>query len=264
MKNKLASLLTVAFLSTAFLSSCTPVKDLNNTTVSTSKQTINGKWELKELKTNDGKSLAQHFPQGLPTLNFTAGTMLNGRDGCNNLNGAVSIKENNISFGNIASTMMACQGVSDGLFNSTLKNVTGFAVSGDQLMLKQGDKVLMTFQRPANLEGTWVLEEFIGKDRSAKSLDQRFPNKKPTVTFQDNKVSGNNGCNNLTGAYLAVGSKITMQNIATTRMMCDGVDEGAFNERFNAVNKFEIVDGKLVLYADDVKTMVFGNMRQPR
>lgn len=264
MKKQIASLLMVAFLSTAFLSSCTTIKDTTNSTVNNSKETINGKWELKQIQSNDGKTIAQNFPQGAPTLNFTAGTVVSGRDGCNNLNGTVAIKDNGINFGNMASTMMACQGVNDVLFNSTLKKVTRYAVSGDQLMLMQDDMVMMTFQRPANLEGTWVLEEFIGKDRSAKSLDQRFPNKKPTVTFQDNKVSGTNGCNNMTGAYVSVGNKLTMQNIATTRMMCDGVDENAFNERFNAVNKYEIIDGKLVLFANDVKTMVFGNMRQPR
>ncbi|WP_291076519.1 MULTISPECIES: hypothetical protein [unclassified Empedobacter] len=40
-------------------------------------------------------------------------------------------------------------------------------------------------------------------------------------------------------------------------MACQGVDSDAFGERFNNVNKYEIIDGKLVLFANDVKTMVF-------
>jgi len=61
----------------------------------------------------------------------------------------------------------------------------------------------------------------------------------------------------LTGAYVAVGNSLIVKNIATTRMACQGVDSDAFGERFNNVNKYEIVDGKLVLLANDVKTMVF-------
>lgn len=252
----------VGLLATTFTSSCsTTLPSITNPTDSNS---ILGKWELDYLATNDGKTLADSFPMGAPYINFVTNKLVNASDGCNTLNGSVTVEGNSITFGNLISTMKACEGVNDYAFNSKLKGKLNYSISDDTLTLIQGDIAIMRFIRPTKLDGTWVLEEFIGTDRSAKTLDQRFPNKKPTVTFESGKISGSNGCNNLTGAYVAIGKTIKMGNIATTRMACDGVDENAFNSRFNAVNSYEIVNGKLVLYANGVKTMTFGNLKQPR
>lgn len=248
----------VGILATAFTSSCST--SLPGITKPTDNESILGKWELDYIQTNDGKSLLDNYPMGAPYLYFVSNSLLNASDGCNTLNGTVTVKGNEISFGNLASTMKACQGVNDYAFNSKLKGNLKYSISDETLTLIQDDIAVMRFKRPTSLQGTWVLEEFIGKDRSVKTLDQRFPNKKPTVTFQNNQISGTNGCNNLTGGYVAIGKTIKMGNIATTRMACDGVDEASFNERFNAVNSYEIANGKLVLYADGVKTMVFGNL----
>ena len=262
MKKTILKMMFVGLLSTTFLSSCsTTLPSIDN---STSSNSLLGKWELDYIATNDGKSLADSYPMGAPYLNFISNSLLNGSDGCNTLNGTVSVSGNEITFGNLATTMKACQGVNDYAFNSKLKGKLKYSISDETLTLIQGDVAVMRFKKPTSLNGTWVLEEFIGTDRSAKTLDQRFPNKKPTVTFENGKISGSNGCNNLTGGYVAIGKTIKMGNIATTRMLCDGVDENAFNSRFNAVNSYEIVNGKLVLYANGVKTMTFGNLKQPR
>ena len=260
MKKVFLRFMLVGLFSTA-VTSCSTINPIVTNPDSNS---ITGKWELDYIMTNDGKSLAESYPMGAPYINFVSNKLVNASDGCNTLNGAVTVAGNEITFGNLISTMKACQGVNDAAFNSKLKGKLKYSISDDTLTLIQDDIAVMRFKRPGNLEGTWVLEEFIGKDRSAKTLDQRFPNQKPTVTFQNNQISGTNGCNNLTGGYVAIGKTIKMGNIATTRMMCDGVDESSFNERFNAVNSYEIVNGKLVLYADGVKTMTFGNLKQPR
>lgn len=262
MKKTILKMMFVGILATALTTSCST--QLPGVTKPTENNSILGKWELDYLATNDGKSLVDSFPDGAPYLNFVSNSLLNASDGCNTLNGAVTVEGNEISFGNMAATMKACQGVNDYAFNSKLKGKLKYSISDETLTLIQGDIAVMRFKRPTSLAGTWVLEEFIAKDRSAKTLDQRFPNKKPTVTFQNNQISGTNGCNNLTGGYVAIGKNIKMGNIATTRMACDGVDEASFNERFNATNSYEISNGKLVLYANGVKTMVFGNLKQPR
>ena len=246
----------VAVMEAGFLSSCSTIANpiTNN---QASNEGILGKWELDYIMTQDGKSLAEAYPMGAPYLNFVSNKMLNASDGCNTLNGGVTIEGNQITFGNMMSTMKACNGVQDANFSKKLQGILKYDIQDNTLTLIQGDIAIMRFKRPGTLAGTWELEEFIGKDRSAKSLNDRFPNQKPTVTFQNNQVSGNDGCNNMTGGYLAIGNSLTVKNIATTRMACQGVDSDAFGERFNNVNKYEIQNGKLVLFANDVKTMVF-------
>ncbi len=246
----------VAVMAAGFLSSCSTIANpiTNN---QASNEGILGKWELDYIMTQDGKSLAEAYPMGAPYLNFVSNKMLNASDGCNTLNGGVTIEGNQITFGNMMSTMKACNGVQDANFSKKLQGILKYDIQDNTLTLIQGDIAIMRFKRPGTLAGTWELEEFIGKDRSAKSLNDRFPNQKPTVTFQNNQVSGNDGCNNMTGGYLAIGNSLTVKNIATTRMACQGVDSDAFGERFNNVNKYEIQNGKLVLFANDVKTMVF-------
>ncbi|MBF0597928.1 META domain-containing protein [Faecalibacter rhinopitheci] len=262
MRKTLFRMMFVGILATAFTTSCsTTLPSIDNSATSNS---LTGKWELDYIATNDGKSLAENFPMGAPYINFVSEKLVNASDGCNSINGPINVEGKTISFGNLISTMKACDGVNDYAFNSKLKGKLNYSISDNTLTLIKGDVAVMRFVRPTTLNGSWVLEEFIAKDRSAKTLDQRFPNKKPTVTFQNGQISGSNGCNNLTGAYVAIGKTIKMGNIATTRMACDGVDEFAFNDRFNAVDSYQIENGKLVLYASGVKTMVFGNLKQPR
>ncbi len=257
MKSTILKISFAAILATGFLTSCSTINNMGGNTETTNTTSILGKWELSHVNSMKAATLVEAYPMGVPYLNFVSTNMLNASDGCNTLNGGVKISGNEITFGNMMSTMKACENVEDSNFSSKLNGKLKYSISDNKLLLIQDDTVVMTFVRPGNLAGSWELEEFIGRDRSAKSLDDRFPNQKPTLTFQNNKVSGNDGCNNLSGAYLAVGNSLTVKNIATTRMACQGVDADAFGERFNNVNKYEIQNGKLVLFANDVKTMVF-------
>ncbi|WP_413533250.1 META domain-containing protein [Empedobacter brevis] len=257
MKSTILKISFAAILATGFLTSCSTVSNVTENKEKTTNNSILGKWELSQINFMKAASIEEAYPMGVPYLNFISNSMLNASDGCNTLNGGITIAGNEITFGNMMSTMKGCDNVEDFNFSSKLKGKLKYSISDDQLLLIQGDIVIMTFVRPSNLAGSWELEEFIGKDKNEKSLNTLFPHQKPTLTFQNNKVSGNDGCNNLTGAYLAVGNSLTVKNVATTRMACEGVDSYSFGERFNNVNKYEIKDGKLILFANDAKTMVF-------
>lgn len=237
------------------ITSCTTMN--NSTSGNSDKQSILGKWELVQINQMKATSISEAYPGGAPMLNFISTKMLSASDGCNSLNGGVTVADGEVTFGDMMSTMKACANVEDNNFTSKLKGKLKYSIVDDKLLLIQGDIVIMTFARPSTLAGTWELEEFIGKDKSAKTLNDRFPNKKPMLTFQNNMVSGNDGCNSLNGAYIAVRNSLTMKNVASTRMFCEGVDDAAFMDRFNNVNKFEMKDGKLILFANDIKTMVF-------
>jgi len=265
MKNSLLKLMFVGLLTTTFVTSCSTNKSSNE-----SKENVNqsdallGKWELDYVQTNNGKTVLESFPEGAPYIDFISKDVVSAYDGCNMQNGGIEVKKNTISFGNLMSTMKACQNVDDRAFNSKLNGTLNYSVSNGVLTLIQGDIAVMKLVRPGQLNGTWVLEEFIGKDRSMKSLNDRFPNMKPTITFDNGTLSGSNGCNKISGQYTVAGESIKMGNIVSTRMFCDGVDEAPFNERLQAVSRFEIEKGKLVLYANGAKTMTFGNLIQPR
>lgn len=234
------------------ISSCTTL-NTNST-----KSDLSGKWQVDYIMTNDGKTLEENYPLGVPYINFIANNLINASDGCNTLNGSITLTDKEITFGNLITTMRGCEGVNDFAFNSKLKGKLKYSLNGDKLTFIQDDIVVMRFKRPGNLDGTWVLEEFIPVDKSSKSLDQRFPNHKPMLTFQNNKLSGNNGCNNLNGGYVAIGKTLKIGKVATTMMACTGVDEVSFNNRLNAVNSYDIQNDKLVLYVDGVKAMTFG------
>ncbi len=252
LKISLASILIIGGLS-----SCSTANTQSETTEKTQKNSLLGKWELNDIADIKASSLSEAYSQGLPTINFISNKMVSASDGCNLLNGGIITTGDKITFGNLMSTMKACTNVEDQNFSSKLTGTLQYKINGDKLELLQGDKTVLTFVRPAKIEGSWVLEEFIGKDRSLKSVNDRFPNEKPTLTFTKNIISGNNGCNNINGAYLAVGNSLQMKNIAVSAMACEGVESDVFMERFNNINKFEIKDGKLILFANDIKTMVF-------
>lgn len=237
------------------ITSCTTMN--NSTSANSEENSILGKWELVQINQMEAATIAEAYPMGAPVLNFISNKMLSASDGCNSLNGGVTVSDGEVTFGDMMSTMKACANVEDNNFSSKLKGKLKYTINDDKLLLIQGDIVIMTFVRPSTLAGTWELEEFIGKDKSMKSLADRFPNKIPMLTFQGNRVSGNDGCNGFNGAYISVGSSLTMKNLASTKMFCEGVDDAAFMDRFNNVNKYEIINGKLVLFANDVKTMVF-------
>lgn len=174
------------------------------------------------------------------------------------------MKGNEIKFGNLMSSLRACDGVNDKAFTSALTGTYTYSLTNGVLSLKQGDKVIMSFVRPNQLQGAWVLEEFIGKDRSLKTLDQRFPNQKPTLRFEEDKVNGTDGCNSISGQFQVIGETLKFGPLISTRMYCEGVDDAQFNDRLQNATSFKIENGKLVIYSNGVKSMTFGNMIQPR
>lgn len=76
-------------------------------------------------------------------LIFSAGEkMVNGSGSCNRIFGPYEIrKRNRLKFGNLASTMMACQNQAfENRFLETLKSVERYQVTGGELWLKDSKK----------------------------------------------------------------------------------------------------------------------------
>ncbi|MFA5620314.1 MAG: META domain-containing protein [Weeksellaceae bacterium] len=110
------------------------------------------------------------------------------------------------------------------------------------------------------LLGKWVLKYM--SPVAGKTVKELYKIQMPYLTFVDSeKVAGNNGCNNLAGAYSAKGDVIQFETdkFLTTRMFCEGVDESAFRDMLKTINRYTIVnEGKeLMLLTSDIVSMTF-------
>lgn len=77
------------------------------------------------------------------------------------------------------------------------------------------------------------------------------------ATFgQDGRVTGNDGCNNFSGAYTVSGNQLTLDpNIISTKISCEeSIDQQAtaFTTALLATTRYEIIDTSLMLYQGDV------------
>lgn len=66
---------------------------------------------------------------------------------CNNGFGSFNVEGNNISFGDIASTMMYCEGSFEGTYFEMLSNASTYTLQDDQLTLKLSDGRTMVFKK---------------------------------------------------------------------------------------------------------------------
>lgn len=67
-----------------------------------------------------------------------------------------------------------------------------------------------------------------------------------------NSAGGNGGCNSFGSTVLISGKKISITDIFSTKMYCEGIQqtEDAFFKQLEKVNRFEIKDKALLLYHD--------------
>ena len=71
----------------------------------------------------------------------------------------------------------------------------------------------------------------------------------PKLSFDTGKmtVSGNTGCNTLSGPFTSEKDNLSFGNLAATRMACTGDNiEPRFLDALSKTSKFSIYDGKLV------------------
>lgn len=100
-----------------------------------------------------------------------------------------------------------------------------------------------TAVKEGSIEGTWELKYITGPKIA---FDGLFPNKKPTITFnlKDNKITGNNSCNQYFGALIMEGAKINFKDakIGMTMMACEGNGDSVYMEALNKIESYTITD----------------------
>lgn len=110
---------------------------------------LNGTWELNYIS---GIRIAFDglYPKKKPTLTFSLPqNRVTGNGSCNQYSCEVKVDGSNISFGDAASTLMACEGNGEHTFFQTLKSVNKYSLSEDNttLNLIMGDIAVMRFTR---------------------------------------------------------------------------------------------------------------------
>ena len=110
---------------------------------------LNGSWKLKSIS-GPGINFEELFPNDKPTLIFRfPETKVGGSGSCNSYNSDVKIEGHYISFGEIASTKMACPGDGEYTYFKSLRSINGYSVSSDKstLTLLTGDIAVMSFSK---------------------------------------------------------------------------------------------------------------------
>lgn len=115
---------------------------------------------------------------------------------------------------------------------------------------------------PVALEGTyWRAVEVAGKPLAvARSA------REPHLQLQNDRVSGSDGCNRLTGGFERRGEALTFAQVAGTRMACSDTAEveRAFNDALARASRFAIVGDRLTLFdAAGVPLAVFAAVQAP-
>lgn len=107
-----------------------------------------------------------------------------------------------------------------------------------------------------SLAGDWQLTVF---PYASKTFAELFSMKTPELQFTaaDHRVTGNTGCNRVTGSFDVNGDEFRFNNLASTKMGCPGYDETIYLDALNRVNRFRLNADQLSLFQDSTLLMTF-------
>lgn len=128
------------------------VIDYNGTTYRGCGNVINDRYRLHDfwtLHSLEGSEISQSDSlRKVPALQFDLKNgKVFGNNGCNQLNGGVEVEGESLTFGQMVSTKMACQGNMESRFMDALQQVNRYTVRQGELMLLSENDTLMTFHR---------------------------------------------------------------------------------------------------------------------
>jgi heat shock protein HslJ len=157
----------------------------------------------------------------------TDGANVGAYAGCNHMGGPGRIESGRLVIGEMAMTMMGCDGgrnEQDAWLATLLTGRPTIQLTGDELVLANGtteirllDRKVADPDRP--LAGTrWVVESIIDRD-TASSIP--IGARAHLTIGTDGKFTGNSGCNEIGGAAITTNTTIAFSDVFTTRMACE-------------------------------------------
>jgi len=161
-----------------------------------------------------------------PTLEFGDGSTASGSDGCNRFSGGYTRSGEKFSFGQLASTAMACvdEAITEQAtrFLAALGATTGLRTTGATLdLLDAAGAVLVSFQAapvvdPVALLGTtWTLTGIVTGD----AVSSPVADSAVTLVLAQDSLSGK-ACNTFRGSLKLDGGTIAVGPLMSTKMSC--------------------------------------------
>jgi len=198
---------------------------------------------------------ASILPDGAPTLHF-AGDQVQGHGTCNGFFGPFERDGTRLSFGPLASTMMACPGMDqETAYLAALAEATAFRLEGETLVLsnEKGDLLAFAPTPALPLEGTaWRLVSL----KAGAAMTPVLNGTEITALLAGDRVSGSAGCNRYQGALTVEGDALSAGSLAGTRMFCAepaGLmeQEAAYMAALGGAARFEVEGQTLTLWDDE-------------
>lgn len=151
-----------------------------------------------------------------------------GFGGCNQFMASYTLDGSALSFGQPASTKMACDDAKmsfESVYLGALPTVASYAITGDTLDLVDGSGTpALTYTAtpapgaPTGLVGTWVVTSLNNGSEAVVTVPEGLV---LTVAFgSDGSVAGFGGCNQFGGPYVSGGDTIGIGPLNATMMAC--------------------------------------------
>lgn len=201
------------------------------------------------------------------TARFEAGR-ISGFSGCNQFMGSYTVDRNQLTFGQLAGTMMACSGHAmaiESAFNGALAGTLQYAIAGDHLVLlpASGAPLIFKLEPKPVLEG--IKWEVTGFNNGRQAVVGTVLGTHVTLSFKDGMVSGNSGCNTFRAPYQLAENGIVVGPAMSTRKMCSGEgvmeQERQFLSALETAVKWDISRGMLDMHRADGERVLTANVQ---
>jgi heat shock protein HslJ len=194
------------------------------------------------------------------------GDAAGGSAGCNRFMASYTADASALTFGPIATTMMACDEATmafETSYLAALATVASYTNDGTALTMMDasGAAVLAYSAAPvATVEGPWLVT---GINNGNDGVESPIDGSNPTVAFSpEGTVEGFGGCNNFSGGYSTDGTAIAIGPLMSTMMSCgEALDTQEFQylTALQAATVWSINSGALELRDDSGALQVGAN-----
>lgn len=210
---------------------------------------IGGKWTLARFNDSPiNRSIV------LPTMELTLNPRrISGSGGCNRYSGEIAqLSQNNIQFGQMVSTKKACANKNiESDYLQALSKVQTYQMKGKMLAFyeESGKEVLAYIPKKEKKANPILHDIWITTHINGNPMEQQKNNPRLEINLTQNKIFGNDGCNNYSGSIKEVSdSKIMFSAIAATKKMCPNMEvTNPFNQAMRKVVAYKLDGLKLSL-----------------
>ena len=157
------------------------------------------------------------------TLQFGTDGSVSGSDGCNRYMTTYQEDGQNLTFDQMAGTLMACEEpamTQATEYREALSGVTSFNMSEGQLELLAGSDVVLTYDADVQTlaDTAWLVTAYNNGREAVVGL---LEGTEITLSFEATELNGNAGCNSYFAGYTAADGSMTVEPPGSTFMFCE-------------------------------------------